>query len=416
MNQTTTLTRDSKTDFGRLLLWSAVVVVLALILFQLLMSPTVGDLAIMTGFLAVTALLSVVLGYGILRSRWFPQSPSLRWSLFSTYALSSLLTFFCVWLTARLMFVNSHDLLLASILLLFASGIAMVLGYFFSASLMDRIETLRNAARQVAGGDLTIRVPVSGRDEMTELYAVFNTMIEQLEAAEDQQRELDAMRRDLFAWLGHDLQTPLTSIRALVEALADEMVEDAEVRQRYLRTAQRDIQALSGLIDDLFQMAQLDAGGIQLEMAPNSLSDLISDTLERFSGEAQKAGSNLRGSVDADVDPVMMDAQQIGRVLTNLIANALRYAGTGGDVTVSASRTSNWVEVTVQDSGEGIPPADLPFIFDRFYRSDKSRSRSTGGTGLGLTIARGLVEAHGGSIRVESEAGEGTRFTFTLPQ
>ena len=151
-------------------------------------------------------------------------------------------------------------------------------------------------------------------------------------------------------------------------------------------------------------------------MAPNSLSDLISDTLERFSSQAHEAGTHLHGSIGDDVDPVVMDAQQVSRVLANLIANALRHAGPGGEVGVSATRISDRVEVAVRDSGEGIPPSELPYIFDRFYRSDKSRSRSTGGTGLGLNIARGLVEAHGGKIRVESEPGEGASFTFTLPQ
>ena len=416
MNQSTTMKREGRSELGWLLGSVSVVLILVLVLFQLLMQPSVNDFVIMTGFLLITAVFSVVIGYGVLRSRLFPYSPSLRWSLLSTYALSSLLTFLSVWLTARLMFVNAHDLLLATILLLFTGGIAMALGYFFSQSLMERIDALRMAARLVRAGDLTTRVEVSGQDEMAELAHSFNSMIEQLEIAADQRRELDALRRDLFAWLGHDLQTPLASIQALVEALADGVVEDAEVRQRYLRTAQRDIQALSGLIDDLFQMSRIDAGGIQLEVGLNSLADLISDTQERFTRTAMDKDVELVGSVGEDIDPVVMDPQKIGRVLYNLVANALRHTPSGGRVSISAVRHELAVAVAVRDTGEGIDPEDLPFVFDRFYRGDKSRSRATGGSGLGLTIARGLVLAHGGSIRVESEPGVGTCFTFTLPK
>ena len=416
MNHTSPMRQEGRHELRWLLAFVSIVLVLVLILFQLLMQPTVNDFVIMTGFLLITAIFSVVLGYGVLQARWFPYSPSLRWSMLSTYALSSLLTFLCVWLTARLMFVNAHDLLLGTILLLFAGGIAMALGYFFSQSLMERIDALRMAARQVKAGDLSTRVEVTGQDEMAELAQSFNSMIEQLEVAAAQRRELDALRRDLFAWLGHDLQTPLASIQALVEALADGLVEDAEVKQRYLRTAQRDIQALSWLIDDLFQMSRIDAGGIQLEITSNSLADLVSDTLERFAHQAMEQDVDLVGTVDEGIDPVQMDSQKIGRVLANLVANAFRYTPARGEVRVSAVRLERALAVTVSDTGEGIDPEDILFVFDRFYRGDKSRSRTTGGSGLGLTIARGLVVAHGGEIRVESQVGEGTSFTFILPQ
>lgn len=416
MNQTKMLTFDLRSDLIRLLIWVAVSTLLALLLFQLLMQPSVTDFAIMTAFLAVTALFSIVLGYGVLRTRWFPRSPSLRWSLLSTYLLSTALTLFCIWLTARLMFVSEHDLLLGTILLLFSSGIAIALGFFFAQSLMERISTLRDAARSVSAGDLSVRVPITGSDEMAELSSVFNSMVDQLEVASEQQQELDALRRDLFAWLGHDLQTPLTSIQALVEALADGVVEDEAMTQRYLRTAQADIHTLSSLIDDLFQLAQLDAGGIQMQLEPNSICDLISDTLERFTQQANLLKVDLVGSVEEGIDPVTMDSSQIGRVLANLISNALRYSPASGSVQVDAYRRGENLQVDVRDSGEGISPEDLPYIFDRFYRGDKSRSRTSGGSGLGLAIARGLIEAHGGEIWVESQPNQGSSFSFTLPQ
>jgi signal transduction histidine kinase len=138
--------------------------------------------------------------------------------------------------------------------------------------------------------------------------------------------------------------------------------------------------------------------------------------LERFAHQAMEKDVDLEGTVDEGIDPVQMDSQKIGRVLANLVANAIRHTPARGEVIVSAGRLNGAVAVTVSDTGEGINPEDIPFVFDRFYRGDKSRSRTTGGSGLGLAIARGLVVAHGGEIRVESQVGEGTSFTFILPQ
>ncbi|MFT3890267.1 MAG: HAMP domain-containing sensor histidine kinase [Anaerolineales bacterium] len=169
------------------------------------------------------------------------------------------------------------------------------------------------------------------------------------------------------------------------------------------------------MIDDLFQMAQLDAGGFPLHRAELSLGDLVSDTLESFTELAKQQNIMLEGNIDADVDPVMMDTQAIGRVLNNLIGNALRHTSAQGRVSVWVRRSSTGVEVTVSDTGEGIRAEDIPHIFERFYRGEKSRNRGTGGAGLGLAIARGIVRAHGGDIKAESQIGKGTQFTFTIP-
>jgi signal transduction histidine kinase len=292
----------------------------------------------------------------------------------------------------------------------------MSLGYFFSAALTDEILILNQAAKEITQGNLNVRVPVTGRNEMAELAHTFNRMAEQLEAAARKQRELETLRRDLVAWVGHDLRTPLTSIRVLLEALADGVVDDPTTVQRYLQTAQRHIRSLSVLIDDLFEMAELDAGGLGLEQHPNSISDLISDTLKSFSAVAAQQDVTLEGSVEPGIDPVCMDAGKIGRVLANLVSNALHHTPASGTVQISAFGVTEGVQVEVRDTGEGINPRDLPHIFDQFYRGEKSRSRDTGGSGLGLAIAKGIVEAHGGRVGVESAPGKGTRFFFTLPK
>ena len=408
----------SRRNWPLLLLFAsgaALTVALALVIFYLSMQPPSGDLGAMAAFLSLTAVISVTAGYGAYRLGWISRSPRVSWTLLGGYALSSILTFLNVWVTARLMFASSHDLALATVLLLFAGGIAMSLGYFLTTALTDDIVTLNQAARQISQGNLNARVPVTGRNEMAELAGTFNGMAAQLEAAARKQRELDTLRRDLVAWVGHDLRTPLASIRVMVEALADGVVEDPTTVQRYLQTTQRHIRSLSALIDDLFEMAQLDAGGLPLEKRPGSISDLISDTLETFSALAARQGLRLEGSVEPGIDLVSMDTQKIGRVLANLVSNALRHTPAGGVVEIRGFAAGEGMQVEVRDTGEGIRPEDLPHVFEQFYRGEKSRSRDTGGSGLGLAIAKGIVEAHGGRVGVESAPGKGTRFFFTLP-
>ncbi len=392
----------------------AIALALALAAFVLVMRPPAAELRAMAGFLAITALISVLAGYGAYRLGWLSRSPRLTWTLLAGYALAALLTYLNVGFSARLMFASQHDLLLAGVLLVFAGGIAMALGYFVAAAVTDRIAAVCLGAEALAAGDLSARVPVVGNDEVSHLARTFNEMAERLQETDRKQRELDILRRDLIAWAGHDLRTPLASTRVIVEALADGVVDDPDTVQRYLRTAQRDIQSLSLLIDDLFDLAQMDAGGLRLERQPNAISDLVSDTIESFAALAEQRGVTLSGGAEPGVDPVLIDARQIGRVLSNLVSNALRHTPAGGAVQVRAFPVAGQVQVEVADTGEGLSAEDLPHVFERFYRGEKSRSRATGGSGLGLAIAKGIVEAHGGRVWVESKPGEGARFCFTV--
>ncbi len=389
--------------------------IIALGLFWVIMQPPVADFRAMALFLSITAGISIAAGYIAYRSGLAQRAPHISWLLLGGYALASVLTFLNVWLTARLMFASQHDLLLATVLLVFAGGIAMSLGYFLSTTVTDYISELKEVARTIARGHYDVRASVRGANEVTELARSFNFMAGRLQEAERKQRELDQMRRNLIAWAGHDLRTPLASIQALVEALADGVVEDSATRQRYLNTARRDIQALSLLIDDLFDLAQYDAGALELDRQPVAFGDLISDTLNRFAQLAARKSVTLEGEVSDHLDQVTVDVQKIERVLANLLANAIRHTPAEGRVRVQARKTGEWLLVEITDTGEGIAPADLPHVFDQFYSGEKSRSHATGGSGLGLAIAKRIVEAHGGEIGVESEPGQGARFWFTLP-
>lgn len=389
--------------------------VVAVLLMRLWMQAPLQDITLLVVWLSATSLLSLVVGYGLYR-RGLARSPSLSLTLLMTYAWAAFVILFNVWVMSRQMFFNSeHDLILSGVLLLFAAIIAMTFGVFVAASVTDGLNQLAASAQAIAAGDLEARVQIHGRDEVAQLAHAFNDMAAQLQRAEKERAEVEKMRRDLVAWASHDLRTPLTSIRAMIEALHDGVVSDPETTQRYYRTMRGDIIALNGLIDDLFELAQMDAGGLALAKSPHSLSDLISDTLESFQVLAEQRGIVLHGRVAADVDPVPMNAPKIGRVLTNLIGNALRYTPANGEVQVTAVRAADRVRVTVQDSGPGFNTDDLPRVFDQFYRGEQARSRKTGGAGLGLAIARGIVEGHNGRIWAENAPNGGAVVGFELP-
>ncbi len=389
---------------------------ISLALFYFLLHPPISSFIFLTGLMSGMAIISLITVYLSYRLGWMYRSKGLKTTMLGGYAITLTIVLLNMGLISRVMFTSVQDVVLTGILLIFTSGIVMTFGYFLSQTLTERMEELAKAAEEIAQGNLAMRVPVTGNDELARLGNAFNDMAIQLDQMDIRQREMRKMRNELLAWIGHDLRTPLTSIRAMLEALADQVVEDPDTIQRYLATAQKETRYLSRLIDDLFDMSQMEAGGLRLDIQENSLTDLVSDTLESFTEQAFKEGILLDGSVEKDVDPVVMDAQLIGRVLTNLTSNAIRYTPPGGTVSIHAKKMGTRIQVEVIDNGDGIKAEDIPFVFERFFRGEKSRSRQTGGTGLGLAISRGIVEAHEGQIRVESTEGVGTRMIFTIPK
>ena len=384
-------------------------------LMEWLMAPSREEMAAVLRELSTWGIASVAVGL-LLYQGVARYSRSLRWTLAFGTVWAAVLGIFNVWGVARLMFFETHDYTLAIILLIFAAIVATSFGISATTRMVQDLGRLSHTAEQLAEGDLTARAAVQGQDEFARVATSFNQMAGQLQAAERQRTELDKMRRDLIAWTSHDLRTPLTSIRAMIEALHDGVVTDEAMVQRYYQTIRADIVALNSLLDDLFELAQLDAGGLQLDFQPHALRDLVSDALESFHALAQQKGVSLSGTVSAEVDPVVLNAPKIGRVLANLIQNALAYTPAGGQVQVAVQRTAVGVQLTVQDSGPGFPPADLGRVFDKFYRGEEARTRAKGGAGLGLAIARGIVEAHAGQITAANAPNGGAIITVLLPK
>ncbi len=290
------------------------------------------------------------------------------------------------------------------------TGLAAAAGGILLMSLISRrilapVQTLSAAARRLGQGDLSQRVPAAGPNEIRQLGQAFNAMAENLQAAE-------AQRRNLVADVAHELRTPLSNIQGYLEAVSDGMLA---ADQSTIDTLSQQTAHLVALVEDLRLLAMAEAGALHLNLRMESIEELLSGAIEAFRPRAEAKEIDLSLDVDPALPPAPLDRTRIAQVVGNLLENAILHTPQGGAVAVNAGRQGSLVAVAVSDTGPGIIPRDLPRVFERFYRVDPSRARTTGGAGLGLTIARQLVEAHGGTIRVESRAGEGSRFTFTLP-
>ncbi len=288
-----------------------------------------------------------------------------------------------------------------------ASLAALLVSLLFSRGIVAPMQQMTRASQRIAAGHYAERVAISGQDEIAQLGGQFNQMAAELE-------QVETMRRRLIGDVSHELRTPLTAIKGYMEGLLDGVLPaSAETYQQIHAEAER----LSRLVDDLQELSRVEAGAFHLDVAPVSLAALIETTAKRLLPQLQQKNITLKLALPPELPPVRVDGDRIAQVLTNLISNAVQYTPAGGAVTVSAGAAGGEMRVSVADTGVGIPSENLPHIFDRFYRVDKSRSRQEGGgSGIGLTIAKALVEAHGGKIFATSAGvGQGSLFSFTLP-
>lgn len=289
---------------------------------------------------------------------------------------------------------------------LLAGGLSLLLALALSFILLRPVRQLTQAAARLGQGDLSVRVPVSGEDELAVLGRTFNQMADSLQKAEE-------ARRAMTADIAHELRNPLAVQRASLEALQDGIYPlTAENLQPILEQNL----LLSRLVDDLRTLALADAGQLTLERRPGDLAAFVEQVLERFQPQAARQQIQLLFSRPEQALPsVAFDPLRLDQALSNLLSNAIRYTPAGGSIRLELSCQVETCRLTVHDSGPGIPEEALPYIFDRFYRADRARSRQEGGSGLGLAIARQLVEAHGGTLRAANHPQGGAIFTITLP-
>jgi signal transduction histidine kinase len=288
---------------------------------------------------------------------------------------------------------------------LVSAAIALMLSRLLARGMTQPLRDMAKAAGRMETGDYSTRVRTRSRDEVGQLADAFNTMSAELQ-------QLEQLRRDLVANVSHELKTPITALRAHLENILDGVERpDPATLQVMLAQSER----LGRLVEQLLDLSRLESGDVPLDREPVSLAPIVTQVLSEIEVARADRGVSVESDVPVDLPRVNADRERIHQVLFNLVDNAVRFTPPGGSVAVRAARLNGRCEVRVVDTGTGIPPEHLPRLFERFYRVDPARSREDGGTGIGLAIARSVVEAHGGHIRAESQPGAGSTFTFDLP-
>jgi signal transduction histidine kinase len=353
------------------------------------------------GFAIVVAL--ATLGAGLAAAFLLTRLPSLRLQLAALALVAVVLPLAAVTLAGVVMFDSGHDLTVLLVAVA-ASTAAVAAGLLVARSITRSVERLRATSAAVARGDLSARAAEEGPAELADLAASFNEMATNVEGLFD-------ARRQLVAWASHDLRTPLANMQAMIEALEDGLADP----ERYLPAMREQVRTLGALVDDLFELARIDAGVLTLDLRDAALPGLVESCLRGVEAEAEARRIALAARFPDGAVTVRCAPDKVERVLLNLLTNALRHTPSDGSVAVVVEPLAEEVQVSVEDTGEGIPEGAERRVFDRFWRADPARTRGRGGAGLGLAIARGLVEAQGGRIWAEARPGGGARISFTLP-
>lgn len=286
-----------------------------------------------------------------------------------------------------------------------AGLMALLLTFVLSRRILGPIETLTATAREMEKGNLSLRVAVHSKDEIGQLTRAFNAMADGL-------AQVEALRRNMVSDVAHELRTPLTNIRGYLEAIRDGV---ARPTSPLIASLHEEAMLLTRLVDDLQELALAEAGQLRLVKQRVTLGEVVEKATSAVQLELVERRLTLDVSVPADLPMVEVDPERIGQVIRNLLSNAMRHTPPGGTIRIAAALAEDELLVEVRDTGVGIAPEQLPYIFERFFRADHSRARATGGAGLGLSIVKQLVKAHHGRIWAESALGEGTVFRFTLP-
>lgn len=352
----------------------------------------------MTGFAVLVALGS--LAAAALAAAALRALPTLRLQLAGLAVLAVAVPLAAVLLSGMVMFHMGDDIKILAVSAAAASA-ALVVALILAHGTADAVDRIRDSSLAVAAGDLTVRAPEAGPAELAQLAAAFNEMTNSLQ-------ELFDARRELVAWASHDLRTPLANMQAILEAVEDEVATPAE----YLPALRDQVRSLAGLVDDLFELSQIDQGVLTFELRDAPIGALVGACLGGVEAEARAKHISLEARLEQEV-VVRCAPDKIERVLFNLLTNALRHTPADGAIAVIVSPDDDEVVVAVEDTGNGLSAESLRRMFERFWRDDPARSAR--GAGLGLAIAQALVEAHGGRIWAENRPHGGARIAFTLP-
>jgi len=369
-----------------------------------------GDVAHL-GLLLLPAIAATVVAMVVARP--LLARAAIRQSLIGVAAIAAIVGILNLVVLTRQMFVSHHDATQVAVLLIYSLGAGLGAAWGLARSQTSAVERLAVTARQLGEGNLDARVgSLEAAPELTALARTLDEMADDLQATLARERTLESRRRDLITAVSHDLRTPLGNLRAITEAIADGVVEDLPTLRRYVSGMRRSVDSLVVLVDDLFELVQLDAGAIEAETERAALADVVTSAVANIEIEAEakrvSLSTALNGSGAAECSP------RLERVVLNLLQNAVRHTPADGTIRIEAHRSKGHLELAVRDDGEGIAPKDLPRVFDPFWRADPARSSE--GSGLGLALAKRIVEALGGHIRAESDPDlGGARFSVSLP-
>lgn len=412
-------------SFARYVQWAAAALAviaaataIAVGMTQLMLNPPRRDLAELGLALAASGVVSVAAGALLVVA----LDRRIGRSLASRFVAVSLVT--CgiivvnVLILARLMFISTdHDLQVVLATVAFGAIVAVAFAAWASRMTTARLSAINAGIRELATGDHRTVIRADGHDEIAMLARDVNDLAARLTEAEAAREALDAERRALTAAISHDLRTPLSTIRAMIDALEDDVVQDPVEVKRYLVTMRRDVERLNRMIDDLFELAQIDSGAMQLRLQQIAVEEVAAEVVDAMRARAERQGVRLELRIGAPLPSVSADGDRLERAIANLLRNALEHTPAGGSVTVSVQPQGAEVTIVIADTGDGIANDDMAQIWTRFYRADTARARTdaSDGAGLGLAITKGIVELHGGRVKASSTRGQGSTFALSLP-
>ena len=379
------------------------------LLVAALLGMNASELAHLAGLLAPAAVVTVAaatLASSLLRRT------SLRQRYLAIAAVGTLVALGNLFALTQAMFVSTRTATVLAVVLTYASAAGLAAAHASARASAEALDRVTGTARIIGDGDLFARVgPLEAGPELDRLATTIDQMAAGLQAVRDQEQRVGQTRRDLITAVSHDLRTPLANLRAMVEAIDEQVVTDPPTMRKYATDMRRSVGQLSSLVNDLFELVQIDAGAIEAEIERAQLGDVVASAIATVEVEAATKGvvlwADVRGAEATACSP------HVSRVLQNLLVNAVRHTPADGTIRVEGRRDPGALRLVVHDTGEGIAETDLPHIFDPFFRADAARSGD--GAGLGLALADRIVRALGGTIEVASRPDRGTRFDVTLP-
>ncbi|MCS6825617.1 MAG: ATP-binding protein [Caldilinea sp.] len=385
-----------------------------LLAFWGLAQPTPFDLRLLTTVLGGAIGVIGAGSFFAYRLGWVQRIPRTGGAMLAGFLLAALLPLPFIWVAVQTLFIEAYDALVAMILMFFAAGVVVALGFLQTALFVEKLDALTAAIEHMRMGRYHVRAEIDHDGELARFSDALAALAAKLESADRKERQLERLRRNLTTWIGYDLRVPLVAARSGLENVVEGLISDPEVARRYLQMARSNLNALSDLVDDLYDMAQADVGGIHLKRADADICTLVEATFAELSPVAAQKGVTLSYRCDPNTPPLSIDMRQIGRVLNNLVSDAIQRTPKGGSVKLNIHPSRHNVLVEITDMGNGNPSEDLATLFKLLVSEDDARNQPQETPRLRLALADAIVRAHGSQIHLQRLGDQGLRLVFAL--